>query len=104
MCSTDSQSQPQKTQIWLTFLVFCLPNSSFKPRIPDLNLNKSLETMSGTQTSYSYIEIYFLQLSINSQLALFAHARRKNAYNYTWLIVTYSMYIWLILVRVSSVS
>ena len=40
------------TQALPLFLVLCLPSSSFKPWVPDLNLNKSLEPMSDTPYKY----------------------------------------------------
>ena len=51
-CSTDSHSHSQKKQALLLFLVLCLPSSSVRPRVPDLNLNKSLEPMSKTPCKY----------------------------------------------------
>ena len=49
---THLMTHSQKTQALLLFLVLCLPSSSFKPWVPDLNLNKSLEAMS--ETPYKY--------------------------------------------------
>ena len=51
-CSTDSHSHSQKRQALLLFLVLCLPSSSFRPWVPDLNLNKSLEPVSETPCKY----------------------------------------------------
>ena len=52
-CSTDSHSHSQKKQALPLFLVLCLPSSSFRPWVPDLNLNKSLEPMSETPCTVS---------------------------------------------------
>ena len=41
-----------KKQALLLFLELCLPSSSFRPWVPDLNLNKSLEPMSETLCKY----------------------------------------------------
>ena len=41
-----------KKQALLLFLELCLPSSSFRPWVPDLNLNKSLEPMSKTPCKY----------------------------------------------------
>ena len=41
-----------KKQVLLLFLELCLPSSSFRQWVPDLNLNKSLEPMSETPCKY----------------------------------------------------
>ena len=43
-----------KKQALLLFLGLCLPSSSFRPWVPDLNLNKSLEPMSETPCTCMY--------------------------------------------------
>ena len=42
----------KNTSFTLLFLELCLPSSSFRPWVPDLNLNKSLEPMSETPCKY----------------------------------------------------
>ena len=57
-----------KKQALLLFLILCLPSSSFRPWVPDLNLNKSLEPMSETPCKYflhsksSFNSLYTLNL------------------------------------------
>ena len=66
--STDSHSHTQKKQALLLFLVLCLPSYSFRPWVPDLNLNESLEPMSETPFKYflhsksSFNSLYTLNL------------------------------------------
>ena len=53
-CSTDLHSHSQKNKLHYCFQYYsvCLPNSSFRPWVPDLNLNKSLKPMSDNPCKY----------------------------------------------------
>ena len=76
-CFTDLQSHSNKLSIvpCITHLHVCLPSSSIRPWIPDLNLSKSLEPMSETPRKYflhlkSSFNCIYYTLSIYSSYSL----------------------------------
>ena len=72
-----THTHTHKKQALLLFLVLCLPSSSFKAWVSDLNLNKGLEPMS--DTSYKYF--LHSKTSFNSLYSLnlfFLHAPECN--------------------------
>ena len=56
------RTHTHKKKALLLFLELCLPSSSFRPWVPDLNLIKSLEPMSETPCKY----FLHLKSSVNS--------------------------------------
>ena len=69
-----------KKQALLLFLELCLPSSSFRPWVPDLNLNKSLEPMSETPCKY-FLHSKSSVNSLYSQFTLLTHSRMQTTYN-----------------------
>ena len=71
-----------KKQALLLFLELCLPGSSFRPWVPDLNLNKSLEPMLETPCKYFlHSKSSFNSLYLYSQFTLLTHSRMLTTYN-----------------------
>ena len=81
----------KKKQALLLFLELCLPSSSFRPWVPDLNLNKSLEPMSETPCKYFLHLKSSFQLPIYSQFIL-THSRMQTTYNIILKCIIYTRY------------
>ena len=69
--STDSHSHSQKKLALLLFLALCLPSSSFRPWIPDLNLNKSLEPTGIVIFILIFFYMYIIFILLYSTCILF---------------------------------
>ena len=92
MLYIQTHTHTHKNQALLLFLVLCLPSSSFRPWVPDLNLIKSLEPMSETQCLVLLALKIFFQLSIYSQFFLLSHSRMQTIYNKILKCIIYAQY------------